>query len=126
MLFDKEIGLVVSQKVEEKINRLHSKDSYNLAVQMFEHCDLYLNKDELSRLTGIEPDSIKVRLNTLRNNGFLFENSSPRTKLPGCWRMIGIKDTPKPKPPKQAKNKLSKLINSVFNMELIDNDSATI
>lgn len=114
MIFDKEIGMVVNHKVEEKINRLHSNDSHNLAVQMFEHRDLYLNKEELSRLTGIEPDAIKVRMNTLRNNGFLFENSSPRTKIPGCWRMIGIKDVAKPKPPKQEENKFNKLINSVF------------
>lgn len=114
MIFDKEIGMVVSQRFEEKANRLHSNDSYNLAIAMFEHRDLYLNKEELSRLTGIEPDAIKVRMNTLRNNGFLFENSSPRTKIPGCWRMIGLKNQPKMSVPKQEEGKFSKLINSVF------------
>ena len=54
MIFDTSIGLVVSQKFEEKANRLHSNDSYSLAIAMFEHRDLYLTKEELSRLTGID------------------------------------------------------------------------
>lgn len=114
MIFDKEIGMVVSQKFEEKANRLHSNDSYNLAIAMFEHRDLYLNKEELSRLTGIEPDAIKVRMNTLRNNGFLFDNSSPITKIPGRWRMIGLKEQVKPSIPKPEESKFESLINSVF------------
>ena len=114
MIFDTSIGLVVSQKFEEKANRLHSNDSYNLAMAMFEHRDLYLTKEELSRLTGIDEEAIKARIGTLRNNGFLFENASPSTKVPGKWRMIGIKDTVKPKLPEPEKNTFSNLINKVF------------
>lgn len=116
MIFDKEIGMVVSQKFEEKANRLHSNDSYNLALQMFEHRDLYLNREELSRLTGIDAESIKSRIGTLRNNGFLFDNASSSTKVPGRWRMIGIKEQPKPSVPKQDSNKFTNLLNSVFGM----------
>ncbi|CAH9012124.1 conserved hypothetical protein [Vibrio phage 199E37-1] len=116
MIFDKEIGMVVAHKVEEKINRLHSNDSNILAVQMFEHRDLYLNREELSRLTGIAPELVKARINTLRANGFLFENASPSTKVPGRWKMIGIKDTVKPAVPRQENNKFGNLLNSVFGM----------
>ena len=114
MIFDKEIGMVVSQKFEEKANRLHSNDSYNLALAMFEHRDLYLNREELSRLTGIDVEGIKARIGTLRNNGFLFDNASPSTKVPGRWKMIGIKDMAKPAVPKQENNKFGNLLNSVF------------
>lgn len=114
MIFDKEIGMVVSQKFEDKANRLHSNDSYNLAIAMFEHRDLYLNREELSRLTGITPELVKARINTLRANGFVFENASPSTKVPGKWKMIGLKEQPKPAVPKQENNKFGNLLNSVF------------
>lgn len=116
MIFDKEIGMVVSQKLEDRASRLRSNDSYNLAIAMFEHRDLYLNREELSRLTGIDVGDIESRIGTLRNNGFLFDNTSPSTKIPGRWRMVGIKDMAKPALPKQENNKLSNLLNSVFGM----------
>jgi len=108
--------MVVNQKVEDKINRLHSNDSYNLALQMFEHRDLYLNREELSRITGIAPELVKARINTLRANGFVFENASPSTKVPGKWKMVGLKEQPKPSVPKQDNNKFTDLLNSVFGM----------
>lgn len=116
MIFDKETGMVASQKFEDKANRLHSNDSYNLAIAMFEHRDLYLNREELSRLTGIDIEGIKSRIGTLRNNGFLFDNASPSTKVPGRWKMVGIKNTDKPAIPKQENNKFGNLLNSVFGM----------
>ena len=107
MIFDKEIGMVVSQKLEDKANRLRSNDSYNLAIAMFKHRDLYLNREELSRVTGIDVGDIESRIGTLRNNGFLFDNTSP----PGRWRMVGIKDTIKPAAPKKENNKFSNIWN---------------
>lgn len=115
MIFDKEIGLVVIQKFEDKANRIHSNDNYNLATAMFEHRDLYLNREELSRLTGIDVEGIKSRIGTLISNGFLFDNALPTTKDSARWRMVGIKDVAKPAIQRQE-SKFGNLLNSVFRM----------